>query len=270
HAPPLRGAPRLRPRLPTDPGPSLPTHGRGRPLPLVALAHAAGLDGPGRVAARRRVRPAGLLALVARRLRPRAADRHRRERPRPPGLVARHGPPHVARRAAPGARARLPGVPRARREGPARAHAIRHAPPVPALGDLARRHRALALQLQRCQGGPPELVHGPRTVLARQLSVRAHALRTDHDGGDPDEPDGRLREWRERIRLERRRIRGTRGGRRGWRGRGNLLVPGQLTSPGFAFARRRTSTSNRVRLRPAPPSSLAGLLHGAAAGDSEW
>jgi len=59
-------------------------------------------------------------------------------------------------------------------------------------------------------------------VLARQLSLRAHALRTDHDGGDPDEPDGRLREWRERIRLERRRIRRKRGRRGWWRGGGTF------------------------------------------------
>src|SRR5207247_7034740 len=134
-----------------------------------------------------------------------------------------------------GARARLPGVPRARREGPARAHAIRHAPPVPAVGDLARRDRALDLQLQRCQGGPPGLVHGPRTVLARQLSLRAHALRTDHDGGDPDEPDGRLREWRERIRLERRRIRRERGRRGWWRGRRDVLVPSHRANKAAAF-----------------------------------
>src|SRR5205807_10607237 len=99
-------------------------------------------------------------------------------------------------------------------------------------------------------------------VLARQLSLRAHALRTDHDGGDPDEPDGRLREWRERIRLERWRIRGKRGERRGWRGRGNLLVPGQLTSPCFVLGRRRSSTFNRVasgrRLPRASPGSSFG------------
>src|SRR2546425_1839663 len=90
-------------------------------------------------------------------------------------------------------------------------------------------------------------VLGPRTVLARQLSVRAHALRTDHDGGDPDEPDGRLREWRERIRLERWRIRRERGRRGWWRGRRDVLAASHRVNKAAAFLKTPSSAIRAPR-----------------------
>src|SRR5207244_9810832 len=66
HAPALRGAPRLRSRLPADPRPPLPADGRRWPLPLVARADAPELDDPGRAADRRGLRSAGPLAVVDR------------------------------------------------------------------------------------------------------------------------------------------------------------------------------------------------------------
>src|SRR2546428_7863861 len=41
---------------------------------------------------------------------------------------------------------------------------------------------------------------------------------------------------------------------------GRRLGPVQLTSPYFVLGRRRSSTYNRVRLRPAPPSGLVWLV----------
>ncbi len=180
--------------------PASPGHVRGGWMMAGAIAAIGGFVLP-------QLRPS-----LARLLRAVAAHRPRRQRPRLRRLGLGHAAQDARGRAAAGARARLPGIPRARREGSPRATAGRHLPPVASVGDRARRHRALDLQLPGSQGRRTVLVSERSRFLAAELRARSERLRAAHGRGDPHDPAGLRRSPRRRRRFLERLI-GPRHGR---------------------------------------------------------
>src|SRR5262249_48951525 len=157
-------------------------------------------------------------------------------------------------RAAGGARARLPGVPRARGEGSPPADAGRHLRSMAPVGDRARRHRALDLQLPGPEGLEAVLVHEPRRFHAAELRARSRRLRAAYGRGDPHDAAG----------LRRCRRRPPRGpalsrARRAAGGAGAAAGPSERWAAAFlvhavawkpnARMRTRSSTPTAIRLR---------------------